>query len=347
MKAYLWVAVVATATALVAGCGQGKSDTAETDSAQPAAQAAPQPHQIRAPRKLKHIDLTLDGHEGATAVGVMLAAKRGYFADVGLSVGIFDPATPNRPVRYVADGAVDLGVTHLPEVALAQERGVPITAVGSVVSQATAALIWTKDSQVRSITDLRGKTIAIPGLPFQEQFLQSILARYGMTIADVQVRKVGYELVNSLLFGRADAIFGGSSNLEGVELQQLALKPTITRAGRLGIPSYDELVVIARTSRVAKDPKLIRKFMSAVARGTASAGKDPAAAVKVIEEGDEGNPDATPEITEAELEATLPLLSGNGYMDPARAKQMGKWMFDQGMLEREPQVSRLLTNRYR
>jgi putative hydroxymethylpyrimidine transport system substrate-binding protein len=353
MKGCLWAVAVATAAALICGCGQsGTSERAETSRAvetaehRPAAKKRPKPPAPKPHKKLKHLRLTLDQHEGPTSVGIMMAAARGYFADVGLSVWIGDPQTPNRPVRYVADGTVDLGVTHLPEVALAQERGAPIVGVGSLVPEATMAMIWTKDSKIGGIGNLKGKTIAITGLPFEEGFLRSVLARHGLTLGDVKVKKVGYELVNSLLFHHADAIFGGSWNLEAVELEELALKPTVIRVGKLGIPAYDELVVIARSSRVAEEPKLIRDFMSAVGRGTAAAVKDPAGALKVIEEGNEGNPDATPEITEAELEATLPLLSRHGYMDPARARRLGEWMFEQGMLEREPQVSELLTNRY-
>jgi len=347
MKGYLWAVAVAAVTALVCGCGQSDSTQAvETTHRPPAHKERSKPPANKPHKKLKRIYLTLDEHEGPTSVGIMMAAKRGYFADVGLSVWIGDPQTPNRPVRYVADETVDLGVTHLPEVALAQQRGAPVIAVGSLVTEATAAMIWTKDSKIHGFEDLKGKTIAITGLPFQEEFLRSVLARQGLTLDDVKVKKVGYELVNSLLFDKADAIFGGSWNLEAIELEQLLQKPKVTRIEQLGVPAYDELVVIARKDRVSKEPKLIRDFMSAVARGTEAAVKDPAAAVEVIEEGDEGNPDSTPEITEAETKATLPLLSRDGYLDPARAKRLIEWMVAQGMLESEPQVSELLTNRF-
>ena len=349
MRALPLAIAVGLVTALLVGCGHGgTASTTPTGSEhrRPVKQKPSSSHPAGQGKKLEPVELTLDEHEGPTSVGIMMAAKRGYFAEVGLSVGIYDPQTPSRPVRYVSNGTVDLGVTHEPEVALAQERGAPIIAVGSLVSSATAAMIWTQDSKVHDLADLKGKTIAIAGLPFQEQFLKSVLGRLGLSLGDVQVKKVGYELVNSLLFGRADAIFGGSWNLEGIELANLALKPKVIRARSLGIPAYDELVVIARRDRVADDSKLIRRFMSAVARGTRAAVEDPAAALKVIEEGDEGNFDATPEITKAEIEATLPLLSLDGYMSPTRAKRLGKWMVAEGMLRRQPRIPELLTNRY-
>jgi ABC-type nitrate/sulfonate/bicarbonate transport system substrate-binding protein len=348
MRVLLWALSLGSAAVLLAGCGQdAEPQKAEGGRQRPVEEAHPKQAAPRPRKHLERVRLTLDEHEGPASVGIMMAAERGYFADAGLSVWIGDPQTPNRPVRYVANGTVDLGVTHLPEVALAQERGAPVVAVGSLVAQATAAMIWTKESKVQGVADLRGKTIAITGLPFQEKFLRSVLARSGVALDEVTVKKVGYELVNSLLFHRADAIFGGSWNLEGVELEELALQPTITRVGSLGIPPYEEAVVIARADRITREPELIRRFMSAVARGTAAAVKDPAAAVEVIEEGDEGNPDATPEITEAETEATLPLLSRDGYMSPSQARRLGEWMVEQGMLRQAPRVSKLLANRHR
>jgi ABC-type nitrate/sulfonate/bicarbonate transport system substrate-binding protein len=72
-------------------------------------------------------------------------------------------------------------------------------------------------------------------------------------------------LVSALLSGRADAIFGGSWNVEGIELESRGAEPVITRIQDLGIPDYEELVMVARSDLVADDPRLIRDFMSAVA----------------------------------------------------------------------------------
>ena len=60
-------------------------------------------------------------------------------------------------------------------------------------------------------------------------FLQSFLARGGLTLDDVEVRRVGYELVSALTDGEVDAIFGGSWNIEGAVLEARGLKPVITR----------------------------------------------------------------------------------------------------------------------
>ena len=58
---------------------------------------------------------------------------------------------------------------------LERARGAQVVAVGSLISDPTAAMIWLEKSHIGGIADLKGKTIAIPGLPFQKSFLQSIL----------------------------------------------------------------------------------------------------------------------------------------------------------------------------
>lgn len=317
---------------LLAGCGAGAAGTADTHS--------------EPPRRTEEINLTLDGWEGPEAMGILMAEKRGYFSDAGLNVVILTPATPNRPVQYVVDGTDDLGISHLPQVVMAKEKGAPIVAVGSLLSQPTAAMIWLKKSPIEGIRDLKGKTIAIPGLPFQRRFLQSVLAASGLEPDDVKVISVGYKLVPALISGRADAIFGGSSNLEGVRLEARGFEPVITGVQDLGVPAYDELVVIDRTDRIAEDPRLVRDFISAVARGTAAAVEDPKGAVEAIENAAESNPESSQKMTEAEVEATAPLLAQSGYIDPGQASRLVDWMYEEGMIQRKPPVSDLLTDDY-
>jgi putative hydroxymethylpyrimidine transport system substrate-binding protein len=325
--------VVAVVGALVAaGCGSGGSQDARA--------------QQEDLRPLRNLTVTLDGHEGPENVGILMAQKRGYFTDEHLSVSILSPILPARPVSYVATRQDDLGVTQEPQLALAKAKGAPVIAVGALVHRPTAAMIWLAKSHIDGIADLKGKTIAIPGIPFQKAFLASVLGRAGLTLDDVEVKSVGYGLVPALVSGRADAIFGGSWNLEGIELERRGLKPIVTRPARLGFPPYDEAMVIARTDRVAKDPGTIRDFISAVARGSAAAVADPRAAVAAIEEGNLGGSEASGKTLEAEVTATLPLLSKSGYMYSEEAIRLVDWMHEQGLIDKFPTPSELLSNEY-
>jgi putative hydroxymethylpyrimidine transport system substrate-binding protein len=317
------VLIAGLVTVLLIGCGGGSDSSS-------------------APKLLRPVSVTLDGWRGPENLGILMADVNGYFAEVGLNVEVLHPGIPSITPTYVRNGTDDLGVSHLPEIVLAREEGAPLTAVGSLISQPTAAMIWLKKSHINDIADLKGKTIGTPGLPFQKKFLENLLAREGLAPGDVTIKNPGYNLVPALVSGRVDAIFGGSWNLEGAQLEARGLKPVITRIQDLGFPSYDEFVVIARSDRVRKDPKLISDFMSAVARGTAAAIEDPEGAVSAVEGFNESNPETNHKETKAEVEATLPLLSKSGDVSSEQAKRLVDWMHEQGMIKRKPSPTTLI-----
>jgi putative hydroxymethylpyrimidine transport system substrate-binding protein len=322
------------AAVLLAGCGS--QDAAETTQ-------GPPPH----PWKAREVSVSLDGWENPANVATVAAERGGYFEKVGIEVTTLAPAQVGVVIQDVFLGGDEFGISHLPQVVLAQEKGAPIVVVGSIISQPTAAMIWLKKSHIGGIADLKGKTIAIPGLPFQKAFLQSALARGGLTLDDVKVENVGYGLVPALVSGRADAIFGGSANTDGVRLEARGMEPVITPVQKLGIPDYDELVWIAPKDLVAEEPKLVRAFNWALGRGTAAALADPKSAAKEIDESVESTPESGLRTTEAEVKATFPLLSKSGYTDPDQASRLVDWMYEEGMIKRKPPVSELLTNDYR
>jgi len=275
-----------------------------------------------------------------------MAVERGFFADVGLEVSAATPIFPKRPVTYVANSTDDFGVTQQPQAAVAKANGVPVVAVGSLVSQPTAAMIWLKKSKIRGIADLEGRTIAVSGIQSQEKLLAFILRRAGLKMDDVEVKHFGFKLVPTLLKGKVDAIFGGSWNIEGVALRERGAKPVVRRVQNLGVPSYDELMVITRSDRAAQDPRLVRRFMSALTRAMAAVKRNPGAAVKLIGKNGERNFEVSPRETKAQMKATLPMLSPTAYVDSDQAGDLLAWMHNEGMIQREPPTSDLFTDRY-
>lgn len=332
MKILCWLGVLAVAAMFVAGCG-GSGD-AETASGSKDTQATRE--EMRSP----DLFVSLDGRVGAENVGILIAKERGYFTDLGFKVGLGAPGRPRRPIWYVSNRTVDIALAQQPQVVLAKEKRAPVIAVGSLQRQPTLSFIWLPGSHVHSIADLKGKTIGVPGIPYEQRFLQLLLARSGLSRRDVHIKIVGYDLVRTLESGQADAIFG-SSNLEGAVLAQRGLNPVIVPVRRLGIPDYDELVVIVRSRRAARNPRLIHKFMAAVNRGTAAAIADPEAAVRMIEENEEKGYDLSHEDIKAEVEATLPLLSRNTSMRSTRVRHLVDWMQEQHLIHRSLPVSEL------
>ncbi len=299
--------------------------------------------------KAQTLSLTLDFYPNPDHAGIYMAQKLGYFRDAGLDVSIHTPSDPSAPIKQVAAGQTDLAISYEPEVLLAQQKGLDVIAVGALVDRPLTSMIWLKKSKIAGIGDLRGKTIATAGIPYQDDYLKTILARANLSPSDVKSVNVGYGLLPAIVGGSAQAMLGGFRNVEGVDLRLRGKDPVVTPVNRLGVPPYDELVLVAQGKRLREDPEAIRLFIAALGRGTGAAVKRPLAATKALLE---ANRDLDPKLTRAEVKATLPLLepsrSGDpfGYMDPVQWRQFIGWMRDNGLISSLPSPSRVLSNDY-
>ncbi len=322
------LALGATALALLlTGCGGGAGETTA-----PAAPLGP-PQQVK---------VTLAADANPDDLGILMAEKQQFFVDAGLFPFIASPAEPRRAVSYVVNGTDELGVAHLPQVVKARAAGDPVVVLGSLVSQPTMAMIWLQRSGIGSLADLNGKTIAVPGIPVQEEFLWAMLARAGVSPGDVKLVDVESDLVPALLSGRADAVFGGSENIEGAELEARGARPIVTAPQAFGAPDYEELVLVARADTAAEDPSLASGFMTAVTRGVGAAAEDRQEAVEAVDKSVWGNPETDRRAARAQVEATLPLLSASGEVDPERAQDLIDWMAREGMIEASFPASELI-----
>jgi putative hydroxymethylpyrimidine transport system substrate-binding protein len=293
--------------------------------------------------------LTLDFYPNADHAGIYMAQKLGYFDEAGLDVGIATPTDPAAPIKLVAAGQTDLAISYEPEVALARDRGIDVIAIGALVDRPLTSLIWLGKSGVKGVADLEGKTVATAGIPYQDDFLTTILARAKLSPSDVKSVNVGFGLIPALLSGSAQAMLGGYSNVEGVDLRRRGKDPVVTPVDQLGVPTYDELVLVADRGRVEEEPEKFRLFIAALERGTEAAVAQPPVATKAVLE---ANRDLDPKLTEAEVKATLPLLAGRGgerpygYMDPAEWQAFAGWMRDNGQISALPEASELLSDDY-
>jgi putative hydroxymethylpyrimidine transport system substrate-binding protein len=293
--------------------------------------------------------LTLDFYPNPDHAGIYMAQKLGYFEEAGLDLGIETPSDPAAPIKQVAAGRSDLAISYEPEVALAREQGLDVVAIGALVNRPLTSMIWLKSSGVKGVADLKGKTIATAGIPYQDAFLKTILARVKLTPDDVKSVNVGFGLLPAVLGGSAQAMLGGFSNVEGIDLRERGKAPVVTPVDQLGVPTYDELVLVARRQTLEEDQEKFRLFLTALQRGTEAAVAQPNAATKAITE---ANPDLEPKLTAAEVKATLPLLGAPtagrpyGYMDPKEWGTFAGWMRDNGLIDSLPQASELLDNDY-
>jgi putative hydroxymethylpyrimidine transport system substrate-binding protein len=320
-------AALLLALVVLAGCGE-KDDVLE-------------------PSGSKRVELMLDYFPNADHAGIYAAQAAGHFEQAGLDVEIRTPPDPSAPIKQVAAGNVDLAISYEPEVFRAREIGLSVVSIAAIVQEPLTSIISLPKAKIRGPRDLKGKTVGTAGIDYQTAYLETILAEAGLNTDSVKERNVGFNLTPALLTGRVDAVLGAFWNYEGTDLRLRGKRPQIIRMEDAGVPTYNELVLVANEDALERDGGKLRAFTGALSRGTRDLRANPDDAIEGLLE---ANPDLDPELQRAVVEVTLPLFfppEGRpyGWQDPSQWDAFSAWMRDSGLLDEPPDPAAAHNNR--
>ena len=178
--------------------------------------------------------------------------------------------------------------------------------IGALVQRPLTSIISLGGKNaIRRPAQLEGKKVGTAGIPYQDAYLKTILEDAGADPDSVKPINVGFNLVPALLTKRADAVLGMFWNVEGVQLRLQDRKPVILRMDEIGVPTYNELVIVAREADVRSRGPVLRRFMRALARGHEQLRKDIDTGVDALVK---ANPDLKASLQRAQVKATLPVF---------------------------------------
>src|SRR5919197_2311140 len=195
-----------------------------------------------------------------------VADQRGYYRQAGLKMA-FDYASSPNLLQLVGAGRVGLAIADGTDAIAAVAQGVPIVYVMAEYQRFPVAIFSLARSHIRSVADLRGKTIGVPGR-YGATYVGLLAALHaaGLRPSDVKIQTIGYTQVESVAAGKVDAAVGYSPN-EPVLLARHGYKVNtieVSAVANLVAPG-----VVAGRSLIAHDPALVRAFVQATLHGMA------------------------------------------------------------------------------
>ena len=222
------------------------------------------------PSGSKRVELMLDYFPNADHAGIYAAQAGGHFEQAGLDVEIRQPPDPAAPIKQVAAGRVDLAISYEPELLRARDQGLRVVSVAAIVQEPLTSIMSLPKAKIREPADLRGKTVGTAGIDYQTAYLRTVLDQAGVNPDSVKERNVGFGLTPALLTGKVDATLGAFWNYEGTELRLKGKRPQIIRIEDAGVPTYNELVLVANEDALERDaeqdPRLHRRSVARHAR---------------------------------------------------------------------------------
>ncbi len=291
--------------------------------------------------------LMLDWFPNADHSGIYQALADQDFAKAGLDVHVQTPSDPATPLKLLAAGKIDAAISYEPEVLLARNQNQPLVSVAALVQRPLTSIVSIGSKHITSPAKLKGKKVGDAGIPYQHAYLTTILARAGVPQSSVKEINVGDNLVPAMIAGRVDATLGAFWNYEAIQLAQLHKHPNVIHMEQVGVPTYDELVVVVRKNTIINHPDVVRRFVQALGRGYEAVRSDPQAAVDNLVHASSG---LDPKLQLASVKATLPAFfpAGSshpwGWQDPKQWAAYGQWMLSHHLISNPNAVLDASTN---
>jgi len=290
-----------------------------------------------AARAADKLTLLLDWFPNPDHAPLYVAQEKGYFAAHGLEVEMIAPADPNDPPKLVAAGKADLAVSYQPRHHIQVDRGLPLTRVATLVATPLNSLVVLKDGPVKSIADLKGRTIGYSIAGFESVLLKTMLKNHGLSMNDVTTVNVNFSLSPSLLAGKTDAVIGAFRNFE---LNQMDLEGHPGRAFFVeehGVPGYEELIIVANNNDVGQEK--IRNFVRALEDGVRYLINHPEECWNLFIK---GRDDLNNELNHRAWNDTLPRFALRpGALDRAGYDRVERYLAEQDMSEKVKPVQEL------
>jgi putative hydroxymethylpyrimidine transport system substrate-binding protein len=280
------------------------------------------------------LSVLLDWFVNPDHAPLVIAKEKGFYKAAGLDVDLIAPADPAAPPRLVAAKQADIAITYQPDHILAVKEGLPLVRFGTLIETPLNTVIALQDGPIKTIADLKGKKIGYSVSGFEDVILGTLLTNAGLTLKDVELINVNFNLTSALMTGQVDAVVGGYRNFEATELELAGKKARVFYVEENGVPAYDELIYVTHRDR-ANDP-ILRRFLDATEQATMWMSNHPDEAYAVFKGTD---PKLADELNRRAFYDTLPRFAHRpAAIDTVRVNRFAEFLKERGLLDKVPPV---------
>ena len=271
-----------------------------------------------------------------------VAQSRGYYKNAGLNVTFHHGFVPDL-IGSMVLGHDNFVFAGGDEELVARSKNLHVIDVATIFQKYPVSLLVPANSSIRTLPDLKGHTIGVPG-PFGSTYtgLLALLYQAHLSLSDVKVQSIGFTQVSALIGHRVDAVMGYSNN------EPLQLRKQGFDVRTFNVSDYQPLVsngIITTEDTFHNQPQLVRNFVQATLKGLKGVIANPSEAVQISKSYIPGLTDTDKALSV--LQATIPLWQSNGqlgYNDNATWQSMEQFLVAQKIIPSEQDVTQAYTN---
>jgi ABC-type nitrate/sulfonate/bicarbonate transport system substrate-binding protein len=288
-------------------------------------------------RKAGQVRVVLDWMPNTNHTGLYAALENGWFDEAGLEVTIEQPPEDGAILLLAAGGAefaVDFQESLAP--ALARADPLPVCAVAALIAHNTSGIMSLAEAGILRPRDLEGKRFASWETPLVNAIIRSIVEGDGGGFSQVKMIPNAAADAFSALQTDVDAIWiyyawdGIAAETRGIQINYLDFA-TINPVFDFYTP-----ILLVNNDYAAQKPEETAKFMAALSRGYEFAIENPEKAAEILVK-------HAPELDQTLVRNSQKYLAARyradsprwGEIDGERWGRFYRWMFDEGLLEKD------------
>lgn len=282
------------------------------------------------------LSVSLDWFANPNHISLIAAKQLGFFKRYDLDVQLLEPTSAITP-QLIASKQIDLGVSYQPQLYVFTEENLPLVRIATLIDKPLNILLTRKDSNIHTLADLKGKTIGFSTAGVDELMVSAMLKSVHLSLDDVILRNVNFALTTALLSKQVDAVTGAMANYQPFELEAQGVAAQQFAVVEHGIPSYDEIIIIAHKDHV-NEPR-VQKFVQALTQTHQYLKAHPKKAWEALiaYKSELNDP-----INQTSLTATLPVLTTDpNDFDEQKYQAYGQFLKERGIIKTLPKTEDL------
>jgi NitT/TauT family transport system substrate-binding protein len=274
-----------------------------------------------------------------------VAVERGYFQQAGIQID-FDYSYETDAVSLVGADNLQFAVVSGEQVLLARAQGLPVVYVCAWYQQYPVAVVSKVGQGIKTVADLKGKKIGLPGL-FGANYigLDALLFSAGLSEQDVHLDSIGFNQVAALAADQDQAASVYTTNepvqleAEGYQLNEIRVADHVQLASN---------GLISNQKTISRNPDLVQRMTTAFLKGLSDTIADPAAAYQISLK-------YVPDLATADAATQQEILARSiglwkadrlGWSDPQAWNNMQDTLLKMGLLKQSLDLTQAFTNRF-
>ncbi len=292
--------------------------------------------------KPRELIVVLDWFTNPNHAPLFVAEQEGLFAKYGLKVKLIIPADATQGEKMVGANRADVAITYQPTLVSHVVQGLPLIRFATLIAGPLNCVVTLGNGPVRSLKDLRGKRIGTSAAEIDNVIFTTMLNHVGLSLKDVEVVNIGFNLTSALLTQKIDAFVGGMRNFEPKAITLAGKVAQVFYPEKYGFPKFDELILVTNKNKVHDE--VLVSFTRALEDGVSYLRNNPH---KSWEKFALLHPELNNQLNKEAWFATLPYFATfPAKLDNKRYQELARFMWQKKQIVRLPEVAEYAVELY-